>query len=206
MRAFARKIIRVSFILIVPLHTALGQEPPKSLTFDFPGAIQSVSSSSGKVVATFRDSGLNGSGGHDYRFMVTDKHGHERARISFDHSVDGQWSNIGDILYVNDHRGPGQSDCYVLKSDAGKMSLLSLTDILVNKPESGIQELHETIVPKENIKPPETPANSEYYMSCKRWASPHAIAVVLDGKTYAGGDFKYIMTFDIETMRFALMH
>ena len=191
---------------------ALARSDAPPLHFDFPKradrvSSDRVSSASNKLAVTYKDPGPNESGGHDYRFSVVDRRNHELAGLNFDHSVDGQWTASSDVLFVNDHRGPGASDCFILKKGATGFVLQSLTDVMVNNPKSGIQTVNDPRVSaQENIKPPETPANSEYYMTCSEWIEPHVINVILNGRTDAGGEFKYDMKFDIDTGRFAIFY
>lgn len=163
--------------------------------FSFPSGSARSSSVSGALVASYKDPGVDEDGIHAYRFSIYNSKGPEVSGFTFLRSVEGAWSDSGDVLFVNNYIGSNVTDCLVLEAESNQFRFESLTNILNNKIQSGpMGDL--------NIKPPENPNNSHYYLTCDGWLDGHSLKVTLSGTTDAGGDFKYRFVFDAAAEKF----
>jgi hypothetical protein len=115
----------------------------------------------------------------------------------FDRWVDGNWSPSGRSVFVNDYEGSDTFDCLIPETRLRRSGFLSLATILQNNPSSGP-------VGVRSVKPPETPRNSHYYLTCQKWVDDTHIDVRLEGITLAGGQFSYALIFDTALSRFEL--
>ena len=67
--------------------------------------------------------------------------------------------------------------------------------MLLNDPKSGPDEAG-------GAKPPETPENSRFELTCEGWMPQDKLSVNLEGDTWAGGHFKYRFVYDVRARRF----
>ncbi|MTK63111.1 MAG: hypothetical protein F8N15_00855 [Methanobacterium sp.] len=155
--------------------------------FSYPGIDNRFAAPGAKFDISFvtRPEGQNDD--YNYDFSIIDKNGNALIQHPFLREIEGEWFSSGNQLYFNDYLGSTQIDCFVWEGRAPK-SLVSLTDILLNDPSSG---------PKQgnNTKPPETPQNSRFEMTCEGWNQNGDIRVNLTGDTWAGGHFNYIFVY-----------
>jgi hypothetical protein len=121
---------------------------------------------------------------YNYKLSIFDDKGIAIVQHQFMRQIKGEWSSSGSELYFNDFLGSTQIDCFIWNQSSSSKSLDSLTDILLNDPNSG---------PKRGNgeKPPETPKNSRFELTCEGWERNGNIRVSLTGDTWAGGHFDY---------------
>jgi len=183
-------VIVVAFIILVPFGISSAQSVPGSPSFNFPGSPIRVSNASGNFSAVYKPSAKSDG---DFVFSVEDKTGKSVVEHIFSRSVDGEWSSTGASLYLNDYLGSTQIDCFVWMPQS--KGLLSLTEVLLRDPKSGP-------IQGRGAKPPETPENSRYELTCHGWKSDNQVLVDLEGTTWAGGQFKYKLLYDLKQKQF----
>lgn len=96
-------------------------------------------------------------------------------------------------LYLNDFLGSTQIDCFVWTPQ--NRALSSLTEALLRDPNSGPVE-------GRGAKPPETPENSRFELTCDGWKSKDNVLVNIEGTTWAGGQFNYKLVYDLVLKQF----
>lgn len=143
--------------------------------FSFPSAVSQSRSPGGTLVVSYYDSGESPDGGHDYEFSVRGLSGRREAGFVFLRSVNGSWSPGGENFFVNDYIGSNVTDCLVSQSDADRLSLVSLTELLASQRQNGPGDRLASIA--------ESPDNSHFYLTCRRWIGNDAIAVSVRGYT-----------------------
>lgn len=108
--------------------------------------------------------------------------------LTFTRSVGVSWSPSGRSAYVNNYIGSNATDCLIVRVNVGPVRIDSITRMLFGG----------RIVRSPNVLPPETPANSHFYLSCKGWDSEDAADVDLSGRTDAGGTFSYEFKYNVK--------
>ena len=183
-------VIVVVFIILAPFGISSAQSVPGSRTFNFPGNPSRVSTATGNFSAVYKPSAKSDG---DFVFSVEDEAGKSVVEHIFSRSVDGAWSSTGASLYLNDYLGSTQIDCFVWMPQS--KGLLSLTEVLLRDPKSGP-------IQGRGAKPPETPENSRYELTCDGWKSDSQVLVGIEGTTWAGGQFKYKLVYDLNRKQF----
>lgn len=178
-----------SLMLAVSVTYAQSSTPPG--TFSFPGGVSSVLSVTGRFSAEYKQSEKSD---EDFDFSIKDQTGKIAVRHSFTRSVEGAWSPTDENIYLNDFLGSTQIDCYVWNPES--KGLWSLTEALLRDPKSGPIE-------GRGAKPPETPHNSRYELTCDGWKSKNKVLVNVEGTTWAGGQFKYKLVYDLIIKQFS---
>jgi hypothetical protein len=176
--------------LLAAFGLSYGQSSQSHQTFSFPGEVRRVPSVTGQFSAAYKESA---SSNEDFLFSINDQTGKAIVQHSFARSVEGAWSTVGANLYLNDFLGSTQIDCFVWTPQSRGLS--SLTEALLRDPESGPVE-------GRGAKPPETPQNSRFELTCDGWKSKDKIIVNVEGTTWAGGQFKYKLVYDLVVKRF----
>ena len=174
--------------VIVLLAAASAQSRPFRAGFSFPGSTNHVHSNKGDLSASYTVVRATDDE-NQYTFAINDLAGRALIEHKFTRNIEGMWSPFTQSLYVNDFMGSTQIDCFVWSD--GDNRLFSLTDTLLHDPHSGPVEGH-------GAKPPETPQNSRFELTCGRWVAKNKVSVRLEGTTWAGGDFKYQMFYDLQ--------
>ncbi len=160
-------------------------------SFNFPGDQSRSSSAAGQFAAEYKQSVKSQD---EFIFSVKDQTGKAIAEHAFSRSVEGAWSQTGANLYLNDFLGSTQIDCFVWTPQSRGLS--SLTEALLRNPQSGPIE-------GRGAKPPETPQNSRFELTCDAWKSKDRVLVNVEGTTWAGGQFKYKLLYDFTLKRFS---
>jgi len=180
--------------ILCSLSTSFGlihaQSSQRSLSFNFPGDTSRVPSTAGQFSAIYKQSAKSPD---DFVFSIEDRTGKALVEHTFSRSVEGAWSHADANLYLNDFLGSTQIDCFVWIPQS--KSLSSLTDALLRDPKSGPIE-------GRGAKPPETPENSRFELTCDGWKSKDKLLVNVEGTTWAGGQFKYKLVYDLLLKRF----
>jgi hypothetical protein len=180
-------------ILILLSSNGFAQSQKERNVFSFPGRTGHVRSAKGDFLAAYSEVSKPQDSAQ-YQFSISDASGNRLVRHDFTRSVEGAWARQSDRLYLNDFMGSTRIDCFVWTN--GDNRLASLTDLLLHDPSSGPVEGH-------GAKPPETPENSRFELTCGSWKGENKLAVRLEGTTWAGGDFKYAFVYDFQTKRFS---
>ena len=182
--------------LICTVPIAIGQaktnKTPK--VFSFPGSSKQAPSVSGQFLATYKEIPAAQNDAFQYLFSIRDRSGNQLEQHTFTRSIEGAWSPHSERIYLNDFMGSTQIDCLVWRQGDNRLS--SLTEILLYDPNSGPTEA-------DGAKPPETPKNSRFELTCDGWTAEDKILVSLDGSTWAGGQFKYKLLFDPKLEKFS---
>lgn len=163
------------------------------LSFSFPDAAEPVRSSAGVLFATYTQEAIAQDSVTRYLFSITDQGGTRLVQHNFSRSVEGAWSPYGDQIFLNDFMGSTQIDCLVWTR--GETLFTSLTEMLLRDPNSGPIE-------GRGAKPPETPENSRYELTCEDWLAKDQVSATLEGTTWAGGQFKYRLIYDLRAKKF----
>jgi hypothetical protein len=189
------RCVRLVVLCLAMCVTAAAQSGKPQVGFAFPGDLHEVRSPGGNLRATYADVASPPDEAVQYLFSIVDAHGRSLAHLSFIRAVKGLWAPDGERLYLNYFMGSTQIDCLVWSP--GDSRLASLTESLLHDPKSG---------PVEGFgnKPPETPENSRFRLTCDGWRTADRISVTLEGVTWAGGQFKYELIYDIDTRKFNL--
>lgn len=187
---------RISFIAFLCICIVLGstvfaQSHQLQAGFSFPGDSNRVHSATGNYWATYKQSSTSQD---EYSFLIADGAGNPLVQRTFTRSVEGAWSPYSDQLYLNDFLGSTQVDCLVWVP--GNRGLSSLTETLLREPHSGPIE-------GRGAKPPETPENSRYELTCQGWRAKDKVSVSLEGTTWAGGQYKYKLVYDVQSRKFS---
>jgi hypothetical protein len=162
--------------------------------FSFPGKIDRVHSAIGNLFAAYSEVSAAQNPIKEYRFLIVGNDGNRLVQQDFTRSVEGMWSPFGEQLFVNNFIGSSQIDCLVWsRTDA---HLISLTEVLLHDPNSGPIE-------GRGAKPPESPENSRFELICREWKDIDKVLVSLEGDTWAGGEFKYKLIYDLKARKFS---
>jgi hypothetical protein len=189
-----RSSIQLLLICIVLLAAAFAQSRENQAVFSFPGDTDRVHSATGDLLARYTKIYESQDSANQYLFSITDTAGNRLAQLNFTRSIEGMWSPYGESLYLNDFIGSTRIDCFVWSS--ADKHLMSLTEILMRDPSSGPIE-------GGGAKPPETPENSRYELTCEGWRAQDRVSISLEGDTWAGGQFKYKLIYDLRTKKFS---
>ena len=160
---------------LIGCTTADVEGPQAQRDFSFPSAVSESRSPAGTMVLSYHDPGENPDGAHGYEFIVRGRSGTRQGGFVFLRSVNGSWSPGGENFFVNDYTGSNVTDCLVPQSDMGRFSLVSLTQLLANQRRNGAQDRLASIV--------ESPDNSHFYLTCRRWIDNDVIEVSVRGYT-----------------------
>jgi hypothetical protein len=184
-------------LLICTVHVASGHAKGKATpaAFSFPGSSKQTPSLSGQLLATYKEIPGAKNDAFQYIFSLSDRSGNQLEQHPFARNIEGAWSPQSERVYLNDFMGSTQIDCLVWKQGDNKLS--SLTEILLYDPNSGPIE-------EAGAKPPETPQNSRFELTCDGWSAEDKISVSVEGYTWAGGQFKYKLLFDPNSKKFSL--
>jgi len=181
--------------IVCSLLASFGASYPQSgkdqLSFNFPGDQSRSVSAVGQFSAEYKQSVKSQD---DFIFLVKDQSRKAVAEHAFSRSVEGAWSQTAANLYLNDFLGSTQIDCFVWTPQSRGLS--SLTEALLRDPQSGPIE-------GRGAKPPETPQNSRFELTCDGWKSKDKVLVNVEGTTWAGGQFKYKLVYDLMLKRFS---
>jgi len=90
-------------------------------------------------------------------------------------SVTGSWSPSGENFFVNDYIGSNVTDCLVSQIGADRLSLASLTEQLARQGRNAAGGRLASIA--------ESPDNSHFYLTCRRWISNDVIEISIRGYT-----------------------
>lgn len=197
MRSILRILVVGTFGILSCAHSFAQVDAKPSIKFKFPGSQRQIVSPSGKALLIVRRVDQSAATPNLRVIDLEDRTGRIRASYEFDRRIDGQWSSMGDTLFVNDYQGSDTADCVVPFLMGDNERFTSLTKILIENKDSGPVDV-------QGIKPPETPDNSHYYLTCSKWINETVIAVELRGVTLAGGEFRYEFRFDTLKKRFEL--
>lgn len=185
--------VRLLCVLILLLSNGVAQSQKERNVISFPSSTRQVRSAKGDFLAAYSEVSKP-QDSTQYQFSISDASGNRLVQHDFTRSVEGAWARKSDRLYLNDFIGSTRIDCFVWTN--GDNRLASLTDLLLHDPSSGPVEGH-------GAKPPETPENSRFELTCGSWKGDNKLAVRLEGTTWAGGDFKYTFVYDLQTKRFS---
>lgn len=196
--ALRRAMLRLSTLnaivivccLLASFGVSYAQSGQGQRSFNFPGDPSRVSSAAGQFSVEYKQSVKSQA---EFMFSVRNQTGKAVTEHAFSRSVEGAWSQTDANLYLNDFLGSTQIDCFVWTPQSN--GLLSLTEALLRDPQSG---------PIEGLgaKPPETPQNSRFELTCDGWKSKDKVLVNMEGTTWAGGQFKYKLVYDLMLKRF----
>ncbi len=186
----ALNLIVIVCSFLASFGTSYAQSGQGQRAFNFPGNPSRVPSADGQFSAGYKQSVKSQD---EFIFSVMDQTGKTVAEHAFSRSVEGAWSQIASNLYLNDFLGSTQIDCFVWTPQSGSLS--SLTEALFRDPQSGPVE-------GRGAKPPETPHNSRFELTCDGWKSKTKVLVNVEGTTWAGGQFKYKLVYDLMLKRF----
>ena len=184
-------VIVIVCILLASFCVSYAQSGQNQRSFNFPGDPSRISSAAGHFSAEYKRSVKSQD---EFIFSVKDQSGKAAAEHAFSRSVEGAWSQTAANLYLNDFLGSTQIDCFVWTPQSKSVS--SLTEALFRDPQSGPIE-------GRGAKPPETPQNSRFELTCDGWKSKDKVLVNVEGTTWAGGQFKYKLVFDFMLKRFS---
>jgi len=185
------RLFAVILLLLTPFSPA---QTPKQMIFSFPANTDRMPSAVGHFLATYKEIPTKPDSVKQYLFSITDTFGKPLAQHSFNRSIEGAWSPYSEQVYANDFMGSAQIDCLVW--GAGGERLTSLTEVLLHDPNSGPIE-------GGGAKPPETPENSRFELTCHGWAAKDKVLLDVTGDTWAGGEFKYRLVYDLRAKRFS---
>lgn len=189
-----RSCARLLLVCIALLITAEAQSRKDQATFSFPGETDRAPSTAGHLIATYKEIRTAPDSAKRYLLSIMDASGNRLVQYTFTRSIQGTWSPYSERIYLNDFMGSTQIDCFVWSRADERLT--SLTDVLLHDPNSGP-------IQGRGAKPPETPENSRFELTCGEWMAKDKILVSLEGDTWAGGQFRYKLVYDLQTKKFS---